>query len=706
MTIQKAKNTNTITLQFTPIKIKNVIVRAAPGTLGTNARDYKVSGKTITLRKVHGEITVDYDYDLSENPEGLKKYAAFTKQAFGQDLTAATIANSTEELNTAANTSKTKRAAVEGTVIGLDVNKILGGFQSLSANISEGDTASDETVISLLVDDVPKITVKKTLETTDQGDLLSLTGVTATGGLLNATVVTGNPKGIETALINVIGVKKSQTKEALEQVSAVPAEVSVAIEEDIPNNVMAKSEKIARKTMISLQNPFKSINPTNKLQDPFGSLGLDFGNILSALLGKKLNLPQVSNFGDQIPSLPENFQLPEGAIPPPPVIDTKGSTNIGANLSDQVPLHESETNTTPPLKLGSETAEFAYPLPAGYVFEEVGGKEELEAELRKVERDITTVVVRWTKSYTDQPLDAYDLHTEHTAALVNLYGASGIAAVEASTPGTVGIQWHYVIRRDGTIQRGRPLQKKVLTVGDKNLVNHSVHIGFVGGYNGVAGTPNATASAESYTPSQWEAYDSFLSAWYDAIPGGQVLGYNDVVPQATGPGFDVSLYVSGKYKKTNITETEVLSTRELNSQPPVKPVAPSRVNEQEDPALIPNTVARPDLMSSFANGKSFNDPSLGLVEVTEEVDRAIRRSNEEYNRLAIDADRIYNDTRNLQKNAKKNFTKPYPENVKKEITDGFKEVEELEDEMYAIRKEMQNNGYGFNEQTETWEKSS
>mgnify|MGYP001212939678 CR=1 FL=1 len=287
-----------------------------------------------------------------------------------------------------------------------------------------------------------------------------------------------------------------------------------------------------------------------------------------------------------------------------------------------------------------------------------------------------------------------------------MYGAEGIAAVEASAPGTAGIQWHYVIRRDGVIQRGRPLQRKVLTVGDKNLVEHSVHIGFVGGYNGVAGTPNATASAESYTPSQWEAYDSFLDAWYAAIPGGQVLGYNDVVPEATGPGFDVSLYVSGKYKKTNVTETEVLSTRELNSQPPAEPVAPSRVNEQEDPALVPNTVARPDLMSSFANGKSFNDPSLGLAEITEEVDRAIRRSNEEYNRLAIDADRIFNDTKNLQKDAKKNFTKPYPDSVKSEITAGFKEVEELEDKMYAIRKEMQNNGYGYNEQTDTWEKSS
>ena len=702
MTIQKAKNTNTITLQFTPIKINSVIVRAAPGTLGTNARGYKVSGKTITLRKVHGEITVDYDYDLAENPEGLKKFAAFSKQAFGQDLTAATIANSTEELNTAANTSKTKRAAVEGTVIGLDVNKILGGFQSLSANISEGDTATDDTVVSLLVDDVPKITVKKKLETTDQGDLLSLTGVTSTGGQLNATVVTGNPKGIEAALTQVIGAKKSLTKDALQQVSAVPAEVSVAIEEDIPNDVMVKSEKIARKTMIDLKNPFKSINPETNLQDPFGSLGLDFGNILGALLGKKLNVPQVSNFGDQIPSLPENFQLPEGAVPPPPVFDIKGATNIGDNLREQAPLPDNVIDNDPPIKLGSNAAEFTYPLAADYVFEEINGREELEAELRRAKRDITTLVVRWTLTYTDQAMDAYDLHAEHTASLIKLYGASEFLKDRQSA----GLQYHYVIRRDGVIQRGRPLELKVKgeTGGDQNVIDHSVQIAFVGGYTSVSGTPNARLGAESYTPSQWEAYDSFLDAWYAAYPGGQVLGQSDVVPESSGPGFDVSLYVSGKYKKTNVTETKVLSTRELNSQPSPAPVAPSRVNEQEDPALVPNTVARPDLMLGFTDG-SFNDPGLGLIEVTEEVDRAIRRSNEEYNRLAIDADRIFNDTKNLQKDAKKKFTKPYPDNVKSEITAGFKEVEELEDKMYAIRKEMQNNGYGYNEVTDTWEKT-
>ena len=109
-------------------------------------------------------------------------------------------------------------------------------------------------------------------------------------------------------------------------------------------------------------------------------------------------------------------------------------------------------------------------------------------------------------------------------------------------------------------------------------------------------------------------------------------------------------------------------------------------------------------MRVFTEGHG-NDPGLGLIEVTEEVDRAIRRSNEEYNRLAIDADRIFNDTKNLQKDAKKKFTKPYPENVRKDIKDGFEEVAELEDKMYAIRKEMQNNGYGYNEVTNTWEKT-
>ena len=703
MTIEKAKNTNTITLQFTPIKITSVIVRAAPGSVSTTSRDYKVSGKTITLRKTHGEITVDYNYDIAETPEGLNKYAAFSKKEFGDDLTGAILQNSTAELDTAANSAKTKRAAVEGTVIGVDVNKILGGFQSLSANISEGDTETDETVVSLLVDDVPKITVKKTLETSDQNDLLSLTGVTTTGGQLNTTVVTGNPKGIEAALTSVLGAKQSLTKDALKEVSAVPTEVSTAIEEDIPNDVMATSEKIARKTMTDLRNPFKSISSDTNRQDPFGSLGLDYGNILGAVLGKKLNVKQVEKFGEEIPSLPDSYELPENAVAPASVVETSGATNISENLKEHDPLSEAVTSSEPVLNLGANTTEFRYPLPSTYVFEEIGGREELESELRKAKRDITTAIVRWTRTYTNQALDAYDLHKEHSNTLVKLYGAQGLAATEASNPGIAGIQWHYVIRRDGVIQRGRPLELKVLTSGDKNLVNHSVHIGFVGGFEGVVGTPNARSSAESYTPSQWAAYDSFLDAWFAAIPGGQVLGYNDIVPEATGPGFDVGTYASGKYKKTNLSETEVLSTRELNSRPPEEVVASSRVNEKEKPALVSNTVARPDIMSQFTMPDG-SDPGLGLVEVTQEVDNAIRKVNAEYNQTALDHDRIYNDTKLLQKNAKQNYTKPFPETVREEIKNGFDKVAELEDEMYAMRKEMQNNGYGYNALTDTWEK--
>lgn len=692
MAVQKASNTDTIVLEFVPTKINSVNVKNKDSQFFTAARSYDLEGKTITLQKKYAFITVNYEYDIAQDPEALNNYIAFSEDVFNTDLKNFLVKNSNADLKTQATTAKTKRASVEGTTLGTNVGVTKGGFSSLSASVKESQTETDDTVVSILVDGVPAITVKKSLSSSDQGDITTLTGKTASGALLNATIVTGNPKGIEAALTTVIGATKKQTKASLKTVSPYPDEVSTAVEEDISVNVATTSEKIATRTMNVLKNPFKAIDPiTNKIG--FGSLGLDFGNILGAVLGNKLSIPQVTKFGQEMPSFPQDFVLPENTVAPPNIITSDASTNIRQNLRDEEPLPSSVQNSEPPLVIGKNTAEFRYPLPGNYVFTAVGGYEELEAELKRVKRDITTAVVRWSLTHTDHNLDAYDLHSEHTRALVQLYGASGIAAAESSEPGTVGIQWHYVIRRDGVIQRGRPLEKKVLTVGDQNLINHSLHIGFIGGFNGPSDFEGAVKSAESYTPSQWQAYDSFLSAFYAARPGGQVLGYNDIIPEASGPGFNVKLYISGKYKKTNVGDT-VLSTEELNTRPPAETVSPSRVNEREEEPLIPTgRTTAPAIAAGIVEGLTNSDGP------TEEQ---LIKASEEYAAKSREADRLFNEAKALQSDAKKQYGREVPSQVRAKWRAKFEQVSDLEDEMYALRKEMMNNDFRYDEESKSW----
>jgi hypothetical protein len=695
MTIERASRTNVITLEYIPSKINSVNVKKKGAQFFSSTSNYTLSGKTIQLDKIYESITVNYEYDIAQDPEALQNYIAFTEEAFNGDLKNFLIKNSNESLKTQATSAKTKRASVEGTTLGTNVNVTKGGFTSLSASVEESQTETGDTVVSILVDGVPQITVKKSLSSSDQGDITTLTGKTASGALLNATIVTGNPKGIEAALTSVIGATKRQTKAALQNVSPYPNEVSTAVEENVSIDVATTSERIASRTMDLLNNPFKAIDPVSSTKG-FGSLGLDFGNILGALLGEQLQVPQIKSFGQEMPSLPKTFVLPDNTTPPPSIILPDASTNIRKNLRETSPLPANAQNSIPPLDLEKPAAEFKYPLPANYEFTTVGGYEELEAELKKAKRDITTAVVRWTLTHTDHNLDAYDIHREHSVALAKLYELQpgDILKIEASSPGTFGIQWHYVIRRDGVIQRGRPIEKKVLTVGDTNLVNHSLHIGFVGGYNGPSSFAAAKQSSDSYTPAQWEAFDAFLTAFYGARPGAQVLGYNDIVPEASGPGFDVELYIGGKYKKTNVISNNVLSTEELNTRPPAETAAPSRINEREEEPLVPTgRTTAPAIAEAIVEGLTNSDGP------TEEQ---LIKASEEYAAKSREADRIFNEAKALQEDARKKYGREIPPEVRAKWRPKFEQVADLEDEMYALRKEMMNNDFRYDEETQSW----
>lgn len=695
MTIERASRTNVITLEFIPSKINSVNVKKKGAQFFSTTSNYTLSGKTIQLDKIYESITVNYEYDIAQDPEALQNYVAFTEEVFNEDLKNFLIKNSNESLKTQATSAKEKRASVEGTTLGTNVGVTKGGFTSLSATVKESQTETDDTVVSILVDGVPQITVKKSLSSSDQGDITTLTGKTASGALLNATIVTGNPKGIEAALTSVIGATKRQSKAALQDVSPYPDEVSTAVEENISVDIATTSEKIASRTMDLLNSPFKAIDPVSGVKG-FGSLGLDFGNIMGALLGKELQIPQIKSFGQEMPGLPETFVLPDNTTPPPSIISPDASTNIRGNLRESTPLPSNVQNSIPPLDLQKPNSVFKYPLPDDYEFTTVGGYEELETELKKAKRDITTAIVRWTLTHTDHNLDAYDIHREHSIALIKLYElqVGDVLKIEASDPGTFGIQWHYVIRRDGVIQRGRPIEKKVLTVGDDNLVNHSLHIGFVGGYNGPSSFAAAKQSSDSYTPAQWEAFDAFLTAFYSARPGGQALGYNDVVPEATGPGFDVELYIGGKYKKTNVISDNVLSTEELNTRPPVETVAPSRINEREEEPLVPTgRTTAPAIAEAIVEGLTNSDGP------TEEQ---LIKASEEYAAKSREADRIFNSAKALQEDARKKYGREIPPEVRAKWTPKFERVADLEDEMYALRKEMMNNDFRYDEETQSW----
>lgn len=70
------------------------------------------------------------------------------------------------------------------------------------------------------------------------------------------------------------------------------------------------------------------------------------------------------------------------------------------------------------------------------VFPYISSVEELQAEFKNIVRDVTEIVVHWTETPTNKNIGSEEINAIHLA--------NGLA----------GIGYHYVIRRDGSLQRG------------------------------------------------------------------------------------------------------------------------------------------------------------------------------------------------------------------------------------------------------------
>jgi len=187
------------------------------------------------------------------------------------------------------------------------------------------------------------------------------------------------------------------------------------------------------------------------------------------------------------------------------------------------------------------------------MFTYISSVEELDAEFTNIFRQVTELVIHATDTVTNKDIGAVEIN--------NLQ-------IEL---GHDGIGYHYVIRRDGRLQRGRPPNN----IGDHATTNghdqYSIGIALVGGINVSAGENNATdyRSSQAFTREQFTTLEKFCNSFYRKYPGGQVFGHNDIDVSEFDPYFDVQDYVESIFRKTNKT-IEPLSTG---------PLTPTEINK-------------------------------------------------------------------------------------------------------------------------------
>lgn len=216
------------------------------------------------------------------------------------------------------------------------------------------------------------------------------------------------------------------------------------------------------------------------------------------------------------------------------VVDTSNSVfNDPFNIKGQTPWNNG---------VGAENFTFTF----------VSSVEELDAEFRSITRDVTEMVIHWTETYSNSNIGSEEINKTQIAL------------------GLKGIGYHYVIRRDGSVQRGRPvnIQGEHADINGHN--ERSIGVVFVGGLNCPTGTPNPLEykSVNSLTRSQFTSFQEICKAFYRTFPGGQVLGHNDLDIAEDDPGFDVRDFCEDVFGKKSLfsdpSEQSPFTSKEIN----------------------------------------------------------------------------------------------------------------------------------------------
>ena len=269
--------------------------------------------------------------------------------------------------------------------------------------------------------------------------------------------------------------------------------------------------------------------------------------VIYALTGDRLNTAQINNVLSLISNgkYAEAILIVSGAAPNIPLSSIE-STIYGLDTTLNTRITYTGSTSLPSFEIGSNAQGWDFEdtntsnpsgRPIKFNFTRVAGSDELEADFRSATREITETVVHWTATFVDQDIGAADVHDWHLKR------------------GWSGIGYHYVIRRDGTIERGRPINFDGAHALANGHNKYSIGISLVGGYVGLGDERNNATSTNfvGFEQAQINALDSFLKTFYRVWPGGQVWGHNETDPtNKIDPGVPMSLYIQ-KFGKSNVS---------------------------------------------------------------------------------------------------------------------------------------------------------
>ena len=334
-----------------------------------------------------------------------------------------------------------------------------------------------------------------------------------------------------------------------------------------------------------------------------------------------------------------NFKLttPLATTKPVDVVKEDGSTNLSQALSKSTLTDPSVKATVPVTKIENTDTVKSFngtdELPASF-FTFVNSKEELEAEIRIIstKRPITLLLVSATNTPYDIASPADIMHsaqiriyntTPYLKQLGDELGNSDTTYLKDFVAQHGGAQTHYFIRKDGSLQRCRPLIKPLWDGSTKKFRGFAprcIKVDFEGGldatynqYRDKAFNKDLYRSTKHYTSKQWETFEMMCKAFEAAIPGGEAIGFIDIFkdgvpdkPVFGSPFFDVREWTRTRFGwETSYVGAYELNARiadklgallptELNKAIPAKIVKPTITPVVSKPVDPPKKPAEPE----------------------------------------------------------------------------------------------------------------
>ena len=377
---------------------------------------------------------------------------------------------------------------------------------------------------------------------------------------------------------NCPGLKPTARKDLLSK-NFMPATVSVKVLAKVEEAVADKEEgkspediigaKQREVTKARAQLFSNCAFDLGKFGDLIPQAGRSFANIQPNMLATAKGIPCSTDINKAISNIPDGVKIPTAQKGQVVEKLMKGQDSLTGKVDYSTNMNKAlgKGTLTPEMTpvVGKEEQSAAtsksnfngFLTPDDYVFETIGSFDKLldylEGSVRcntKGPQAVTQMIIDFT---TDEYIFAKDakglqklnkefdlefqINQQKGKKTPTEASAAARKILESeSTTKKFGIQAHFVIKRDGTIQKGRPIDEINDDSSFPERFDKMIYVVLIAGEN------------NPVTPQQAASTDRVISAAMIAMPQIYALGVNETDPNYVGPGIDISA-IRAKYNK-------------------------------------------------------------------------------------------------------------------------------------------------------------